>query len=271
MPTDTPYASPKPPQSNHYAVGLVAGLFAFAALSLVFSRIGVERLETIIFASLSVLTVGVFVFRERALVFELTQAKRTHVEQLRLEADRINDLYSKSVACLVTFDAGNLMIDRVSSGFFDLLGISANKDLSGARLEEVLGVDSTHLTSVVYQIKADTMSVREELTCKHSDGRSVMLLISGRYMPHLHSIEATFFCLPRRASELADYDRVIDDLERFKKGIVRRECRVLELKGEVNQLLKQAGKSPRYQVDSTTDDSRFVQNTLKTKGSISHG
>ena len=58
--------------------------------------------------------------------------------------------------------------------------------------------------------------------------------------------------------------------ERFKKGIVRREGRVLELKGEVNQLLRQAGEPARYRVDSRTDDSRFVQQTLKTKKAVEH-
>ena len=271
MPADSQLPPHPPSQPYHSLVGLVAGVFSFAALSLVFSRIGVEPVETIIFASLSALTVGLFVCRERALVYERALAEREQVAQFALEADRINELYSNSVACLVTFDAGSLIIDRASSGFFDLLGVSAKKDLSGERLEEVLGVDSTHLASVVYQIKTATISVREELVCKHSSGRPVTLLISGRYMSHLHLVEAAFFRIPRKASKLADYERVMDDLERFKKGIVRRENRVLELKGEVNQLLKQARQPGRYQVDSLTDDSRFVQNKLKTKKVVEHG
>ena len=256
--------------SYHCLVGVVAAIFSFAALSLVFFRIGVEPMETIILASLSALTVGMFVCRERVLSYELAQAERKYVDQLRIEAERINELYSNSVACLVTFDAGTLMIDRVSSGFFDLLGISANQNLKGAPLEEVLGVDSTHLSSVVYQIKVGTISVREELVCRQADGKSVGLLISGRYMPHLHLVEAAFFRLPRKAAELADYERVMGDLERFKKGIVRREGRVLELKGEVNQLLRQAGQPALYRVDSRTDDSRFVQQTLNTQKGVQH-
>jgi hypothetical protein len=89
-------------------------------------------------------------------------------------------------------------------------------------------------------------------------------------MSHLHLVEAAFFRIPRKTSKLANYERVMDDLERFKKGIVRRENRVLELKGEVNQLLKQARQSQRYQVDSMTDDSRFVQTALNTKKAMEH-
>jgi hypothetical protein len=270
MPADSQTDTHSSSQSYHFLVGLGAGIFSFAALSLVFPRIGVEPMETVIFAALSGLTVGVFVCRERILVYKLALSERKHAAQLSAEAERINELYSNSVASLVTFDAGTLMIDRVSSGFFDLLGISANKDLDGGALDEVLGVDSTHLASVVYKIKVGTISVREELVCKQSDGRPVTLLISGRYMPELHLVEAAFYRVPQRASKLADYERVMDDLERFKQGIVRRENRVLELKGEVNQLLQQARQSQRYQVDSMTDDSHFVQNALNTKKAMEH-
>ncbi|CAA6695118.1 MULTISPECIES: PAS domain-containing protein [unclassified Lentimonas] len=267
--SDTSSVSSSSP-SYYYLVGVVVAIFTFAALCLVFSRIGVPPMETIIFASLSALAVGGFICRERALVLELAQEERKHAARLGLEIDRIDELYANSVACLVTFDAGTLIIDRVSAGFFDLLGISAKQDLVGAPLEEVLGVDSTHLTSVVYQIKVGTISVREELICKRADGKPAVLLITGRYMAHLHLVEATFYRLPRQAAELGEYERVMDDLERFKKGIVRREGRVLELKGEVNQLLKEAGKPVRYRVDSTTDDSRFVQQLIKTNKAVEH-
>ena len=271
MPADSQSDPPVSSPLYHFLIGAVAAVFSFVALSLVFSRIGVDPIETVIFASLSALTVGFFVYRERVLTYELALAERKHVTQLRLEAERINELYANSVVCLVTFDAGTLMIDRVSSGFFDLLGISANQDLVGASLDEVLGVNSAHLASVVYQMKAGTISVREELVCKQSDGESVKLLISGRYMPHLHLVEAAFFRVPRKATALAECERAMEDLERFKKGIVRRETRVLELKGEVNQLLAKARQPDRYQVDSATDDSRFVQQALKTKKAVEHG
>ena len=265
MPADLQSDTPRPSPSFHYLVGGVVAVLLFAALYLGFSCLGWAPRESIIFASLAASAVGMFVCRERALVYQLAQEARTHAVRLSVETERMDELYANSVACLVTFDAGTLTVDRVSSGFFDLLGISATQELEGAPLEEVLGVDSTHLTSVVYQIKVGTISVREELVCKRSDGKSVVVLISGRYMPHLHLIEAAFFRLPRKAADLGEYERVMDDLERFKKGIVRREGRVLELKGEVNQLLREAGQPARYRVDSTTDDSRFVQQAIHVK------
>ena len=254
----------------HYLVGVVAAVLSFVAFYLVLSRIGVAAMETIILASLGALIAGVFVCRERALVYQLAQEERAHAARLAAEVARLDELYANSVACLVAFDAGTLIVDRVSSGFFDLLGISATQKIKGAPLEEVLGVDSTHLTSVVYQIKVGTISMREELICKRSDGKPIVLLISGRYIPHLHLIEAAFFRLPRQAAELGEYERVMDDLERFKKGIVRREGRVLELKGEVNQLLREVGQPARYRVDSMTDDSRFVQQAIDTKEAEMH-
>jgi len=211
---------------------------------------------------------GIFVYRERFLAYELALAERKHLLRLDLNATRMNELYTNSVACLVTFDPSSQIVDRVSSGFFTLLGISANKNLAGASLEEVLGVDSAQLTNVVYQIKTSSAGVREQLACQQADGKPVQLLMSGYYIPQLHLIEASFVRLPRKA--LADQERLIEDLERFKKGIVRREDRVLELKAQVNEMLQQAGQPVRYQVDSNTDVSRLVKQEFITKEAMKH-
>ncbi|MDA9260846.1 hypothetical protein N9P58_03155 [Puniceicoccaceae bacterium] len=268
MPADKQTEQPADSESHHYLVGVATGLFLLAALSLVLSQIGVEPIETVILASLGALIMGFFVYRERFLAHELALAERKHLLLLDLNAARINELYTHSVACLVTFDPGSLIIDRVSSGFFELLGISANKNLAGASLEEVLGVDSSQLTSVVYQIKTGSVGVREELVCQQADGKPVQLLISGHYIPQLHLVEAVFFRLPRKT--LGDHERLIEDLERFKKGIVRREDRVLELKAQVNEILQQAGQPVRYQVDSNTDVSRLVKQEFITKKAVKH-
>ena len=268
MPADKQTEQPADSESHHYLVGVATGLFLLAALSLVLSQIGVEPIETVILASLGALIMGFFVYRERFLAQELALAERKHLLLLDLNAARINELYTHSVACLVTFDPGSLIIDRVSSGFFELLGISANKNLAGASLEEVLGVDSSQLTSVVYQIKTGSVGVREELVCQQADGKPVQLLISGHYIPQLHLVEAVFFRLPRKT--LGDHERLIEDLERFKKGIVRREDRVLELKAQVNEILQQAGQPARYQVDSNTDVSRLVKQKFITKEAVKH-
>ena len=74
--------------------------------------------------------------------------------------------------------------------------------------------------------------------------------------------------MPRKT--LGDHERLIEDLERFKKGIVRREDRVLELKAQVNEILQQAGQPVRYQVDSNTDVSRLVKQEFITKEAVKH-
>lgn len=270
MPTNAHPDTPSPTQPYHYLGGLIAGVFSFAALNLVFLRLGVQPIETIICASLGALVVGILVFRERFMAYQLAVAEREFLSQLSLEAERLDELYSNAVTSLVMFDAGTLVIDRVSSGLLNQLGVSIDKDLTDARLDEVLNVDPIRLANVVDQIKAGSISVREELECKRADGKSVSLFISGRYLPHLHVVEAAFSLLPQKPTELADYQRVMDDLERFQKGIVRRESRVLELKGEVNELLRQQKQSVRYQVDANSDDSRFMQTTLKTKKAVQH-
>jgi len=268
MPADKQTDQPTESESHHILVGVATGLFLLAALSLVLSQIGVEPIETVILASLGALTMGFFVYREQFLAYELALAERKHLLLLDLNAARINELYANSAACLITFDPGSLIIDRVSSGFFDLMSISANRNLAGASLEEVLGVDSVHLSNIVYQIKTGTAGVREELVCQQADGKPVQLLISWHYIPQHHLVEAIFSRLPQKT--LGEHERLIEDLERFKKGIVRREDRVLELKAQVNEILQQAGQPARYQVDSNTDVSRLVKQKFITKEAVKH-
>ena len=262
---DTTSSSP-----YHALVGVVAAVFSFAALCLVFSHIGVRPLESIIIAGLSSLVVGAFVYRERTLEWNLAVSERQHFVQLSQMNERMDRLYADSVACLVEFDAGTLIVDRASPGFFDVLGISSDRSLRGARLEEVLGVESTRLESIIYQIKAGTISVREELVCKQADGKPIKLLISGSYLPHLHSIEAALFRVTKKLNESTEFEKVMEDLERFRKGMVRRESRILELKGEVNRLLTGTGEPALYRVDDATDDSRFAR-MMEGKGDSENG
>ena len=216
MPADKQTDQPTESESHHILVGVATGLFLLAALSLVLSQIGVEPIETVILASLGALTMGFFVYRERFLAYELALAERKHLLLLDLNAARINELYANSAACLITFDPGSLIIDRVSSGFFDLMSISANRNLAGASLEEVLGVDSVHLSNIVYQIKTGTAGVREELVCQQADGKPVQLLISWHYIPQHHLVEAIFSRLPQKT--LGEHERLIEDLERFPEA-----------------------------------------------------
>jgi len=179
--------------------------------------------------------------------------------------DTRNRLYSRSLACFVRFDAGTLIIDQASPGFIKLLRMPANTALRGQRLEEVLGVNPLKLESLVDSIKKGDSSVKQpRVDIQTADGYTTHALLSGQYYPEEYMIEAAFFVPPlKNAERIADLEAAQKDLDRFRKGMFRRETRILELKEEVNALCKEAHLPPRYQIDRSSDDSKL---NLKSSG-----
>ena len=81
-----------------------------------------------------------------------------------------------------------------------------------------------------------------------AEGFSTNAVISGQYFPDDHVIEAAFFVHPiNNAERMADLGTAQKDLQRFRKGMFRRETRILELKEEVNEICREAGLPNRYE------------------------
>ncbi len=202
-------------------------------------------------------SIGAFIYRERILVNRLYTMQRNLIEEAGVYNSRIEHLYMKSLACLVEFDRRSLIIDRASIGFFDLLGVGADVDLRGRRLDDVLGVGQSEVDGLLAHISNGSGGLREAIECKRSDGTPFHLFVSAYALEESNMIEAAFFLANQDGSDRQDVEQMVGDLERFRKGMIRREERILELKGEVNELLKESKQPVRYRVDDRSDDTRF--------------
>ena len=122
-------------------------------------------------------------------------------------------------------------------------------ELRGQSLEVLLGLNTLKLESVVELIKQGEASVKEpKLELMSTEGFSTNAVISGQYFPDDHVIEAAFFVHPiNNAERMTELGVAQKDLERFRKGMFRRETRILELKEEVNEVRREAGLPTRYQ------------------------
>ena len=123
-------------------------------------------------------------------------------------------------------------------------------ELRGQNLEVLLGVNALMLESVVELIKQGEEALGKEakLEIMSADGFRTNAVISGQYSPEDHIVEAAFFVDPvNNAERIADLGALQKDLERFRKGMFRRETRILELKEEVNEVRRNAGLPARYE------------------------
>lgn len=211
----------------------------------------------IVFASLGGVGLGAFIYRERMLVSRCHVTERKYDEKVGRQNARLEHLYMKSFASLVEFDASTLIIQRASIGFYDLLGFGPDVKLHGEHLEKVLGLDNSGLKTFIDHISHGSTSLRQAIICRRVDGQSLGLFVSAYNLEGSTVVEAAFATAHVSDDSKTNVDEMAEELERIRGGMVGREERVLVLKSEVNQLLKELDKPPRYQVDERSDDTHI--------------
>ncbi len=235
------------------ATGFFSGVVAFFTLS----AVGLPQMETVVIAVLSALTIGAFICRERSLANSLKHLSHRYSNEIELLENRIRDYYDNSLACLAYFDAGTLWVGKVSPGFLHALRIPADLTVSAKPLPELLRVAPSSIEAVVTKAQRGAHSGFVHcLTVEDWRGFPLEIEMTAVYCQQTHMVEASFIVSQVQAEEEGDNPLApgAKDLERFRRGMYRRETRILELKEEVNNALKAAGEAPRYQIDQSTKE-----------------
>ena len=247
------------PARQRMLEGLLAGVFAFAVVYFLVSRLGMDAAAVPVFCALAALLVGGIVYRERGVVRRLRAMEDARGRERDSHARRLEYLYTDSTASLVVFEAGSLLVERASPGFVSAMKLEPRANPAGEGLAGLLGVEPSVLERFVNRIRRGETALREALNVRLEDGESAKFLVAGHFIDGTRRIEASFLHVPWTSGEIRELERTVGDLERFRRGMVRREKRILELKGEVNHLLRRSGERARYQVDDQSDDSEFEQ------------
>jgi len=113
---------------------------------------------------------------------------------------------------------------------------------------------------------------QSKLSVEDHRGNRLQLTLAANYLSELHKIEMAFLIsYPNHQNDWQEVEDARQDLDRFRRGMYRRETRILELKKEVNQLLKASGEPPRYRSDLAEDDSSFAAKAKTGKSRESEG
>lgn len=244
-------------QPGSFLLGAIAsGLFAAIALLFILVTLGLSGLEAAVFAALSGFTLGAFVYRERDLTHANKRMGEGHRSEIAFLEKRIRYYYEQSLVCLVHFDSGTLLVEKSSPGFLQLLRIPSDVKVRGKSIVDLLHISTSRTEAVVSEAQREGEAARNvKLLAEDAEGNQLPVEVTLKYFKETHMVEAAFFYSPCVGGDnVEQVDIARKDLDRFRRGIYRRETRILELKEEVNEILKAAGRKPRYKFDQKTQD-----------------
>lgn len=242
-----------------YIVSIVVGLISGLAILVALNAVGLPGMEAGVFAVLSGFTTGAFVYRERSLTRSNDISLLEHRAVVTRLEKHIQFYYEESLACLVYFDAVTLSIERVSPGLLQLLRVPVDIHVRGKSIVDLLRVSPSTIEAIVSDSKQGiSREGSRTLQAEDAHGRQLMVEVTTKYYNESHMVEVAFFVAPLdECEEVEEVEIALKDLDRFRRGMYRRETRILELKEEMNQILKDAGKEPRYKFDQKTQDAHF--------------
>lgn len=243
-------------QAGSFLLGaIISGLFAGIALVFTLTNLGLALLEATVFAALSGFTLGAFVYRERSLTYLLKQSREAHRAEVARVERCIHHYYEEALVCLAYFDAGTLLTESVSPGFLQLFRIPPDLKVRGKPIVDLIHVSTLRIQGIIKEVQHENPKNKTfQLLAQDSQGKQLNVEVTLKYFRDSHMVEAALFASPfEGVDNFEQVDLAQKDLDRFRRGMYRRETRILELKEEVNETLKTAGREPRYKFDRKTE------------------
>jgi PAS domain S-box-containing protein len=188
--------------------------------------------------------VGVAIFAQ-----DITKRKRAE-EALRESEERLKNI-------LVTSNEGFWMIDNdartvdVNDSMCQLLG-RPREQIIGKKVTEFLDKENTAiLNEQIAERRKGRMSAYE-LAYLLPDGSTVPCLLNATPLLDAEGNKVGSFAMvtdiTERKQAEEELHRNIEDLERFSRMAVGREERMIELKKEINELMRGLGKKQKYKI-----------------------
>ncbi len=188
--------------------------------------------------------VGVAIFAQ-----DITERKRAE-EALRESEERLKNI-------LVTSNEGFWMIDNdtrtvdVNDSMCQLLG-RPREQIIGKKVTEFLDKENTAILNEQIAGRGKGRMSAYELAYQLPDGSTVPCLLSATPLLDAAGNKIGSFAMvtdiTERKQAEEELHRNIEDLERFSKMAVGREERMIELKKEINELMREFGKKQKYKI-----------------------
>ena len=184
----------------------------------------------------------------------LTELQQRTQTALQENEALFRSLFQDHAAVKLLVDSDSGCIVDANEAAVEFYGWSSEQ-LSRMKILDINGLSPDQFRAALTAVKArECFYFEVEHSLADGSVRDVVVYISrieagGKDL--LHSIVHDVTDRVRAEKRMAEQ---LDELQRWHAVMLGREARVLELKREVNELLAQAGRPPRYQNVETTDD-----------------
>ncbi len=185
-----------------------------------------------------------------SVIHDITESKNAE-EALRDSEAKFKQIFNSSnVGKSLTLPTGEL---NVNKAFCDLLGYTQEELESKTWQEFTPPEDWGAIQEMLNQLlKGEKDSTRFNKRYVHKNGSYIWADVSVAIRRDhegkpLHFITTVVDITDRKQAE-EELKRKMCELERFNSTMVGRELRMIELKKEVNELLKKAGQSEKYRI-----------------------
>lgn len=179
------------------------------------------------------------------LLVDISERKRIE-EALRKSERQLADFFDNAAMPLHWVGPDGRIL-RANRAELELLGYSRDEYV-GHHISE-FHVDAEAIDEILGMLQAGETVVRHEATLRCKDGSVRHVLVDSNVLwedgEFVHTRCFTQdITEPRQAEE--KLRRYADELARFNRVAVGRELRMIELKKEINRLLRRLGEAPRY-------------------------
>lgn len=242
---------------NPLTLSVGFGIIMTIVVGLSLYTLGLTLLEAAVFGVLGGFTMGAVLYREQNLIRSSEHARKSFSRALDKREQRLRNIYDYASCCLVEFDAETHIIEKASLGFVNMLAIPLDGEVKGKSILDVLRVESKCLVDLLSEVKSAPNGVmRRTIRIAVAGDSDLVCEFAAIYYDGPGLIEIGLYHLPEdRLDGNASNVSTREDFDRFRRGLYRRETRILELKEEVNKVLIEHDEKPRYKFDQRTNDS----------------
>ena len=195
--------------------------------------------------------------RRRQSLRKVQQGELVRAKEVEAVTRRVEHFYTTSPVAVVTLEVDSWTVQRASRGFASLLGMDPGTKLVGTWLAALLKAQTSQMDALEAHLSDSGASGPIPLTCFNAEGHALNVVVSGKMIGSAAQAELVFAPDPGQFLNDHELEERAEEMESFRKMMMRRENRILELKSEVNRLLAESRRAPRYEIDSDTVDNQI--------------